>query len=84
MFWPIKNSGEVLSKLKDKGYQATSLSTYDFSTLYTTLPHNLIKEKLIDLIERTFHKKVGKLYIACNDKKAFLKRIPPLVLSECM
>ena len=35
MFWPIKkNSGEVLSKLKDIGYQATSLSTYDFSTLY--------------------------------------------------
>ena len=30
MFWPIKHSGEVLSKLKDIGYQATSLSTYDF------------------------------------------------------
>ena len=44
MFWPIKNSGEVLSKLKDIGYQATSLSNYDFSTLYTTLPHNLIKK----------------------------------------
>ena len=71
MFWPIKKSGEVLSKLKDIGYQATSLSTYDFSTLYTTLPHNLIKEKLIDLIERTFYKKEGKLYIACNEKKAF-------------
>ena len=71
MFWPIKNSGEVLIKLKDTGYQATSLSTYDFSTLYTTLPHNLIKEKLLDLIGRTFFKKEGKLYLACNDKKAF-------------
>ena len=71
MFWPIKNSGKVLSKLKDIGYQATSLSTYDFSTLYTTLPHNLIKEKLLDLIERTFYKKEGELYLACNDKKAF-------------
>ena len=70
MFWPIKNSGEVLSKLKDIGYQATSLPTYDFSTLYTTLPHNLIKEKLLDFIERTY-KKEGKLYLACNDKKAF-------------
>ena len=50
MFWPIKNSGEVLSEMKDIDYQATSLSTYDFSTLYTTLPHNLIKEKLLDLI----------------------------------
>ena len=57
MFWPIKNSGEVLSKLKDIGYKATRLSTYDFSTLYTTFPHNLIKEKLLDLIERTFYKK---------------------------
>ena len=44
-FGSIKNSGEVLSKLKCRGFRATSLSTYDFSTLYTTLPHNLIKEK---------------------------------------
>ena len=71
MFWPIKYSGEVLSKLKDIGYQVTSLSTYDFSTSYTTLPHNLIKEKLLDLIEWTFYKKEGKLYLACNDKKTF-------------
>ena len=71
MFWPITNSGEVLSKLKDTGYQVTSLSTYDFSTLYTTLPHNLIKEKLLDLIERTFYKKESKLYLPCNDKKVF-------------
>ena len=42
LFWSIKNSGEVLNKLKSKGFRATSLSTYDFSTLYTTLPHNLI------------------------------------------
>ena len=71
MFWSIKNSGEVLSKLKDRGLLATSLSTYDFSTLYTTLPNDLIKENLLDLIERTFYKKDGKLYLACNDKKRF-------------
>ena len=50
----VKKNAEVLSKQKEIGYQATSLSTYDFSTLYTTLPHNLIKEKHIDLIERAF------------------------------
>ena len=53
-FWSIKNSGEVHNKLKSRGLRATSLSTYDFSTLYTTLPHNLIKEILLDLIEWTF------------------------------
>ena len=79
MFWPIKNSGEVLSKLKDIGYQATSLSTYDFSTLYTTVPHNLIKEKLLDLIERTFYKKEGKLYLACNNKKAFFSLLQTII-----
>ena len=42
-FWSIKKSGEVLSKLKSRGFCATSLSTYDFSILYTSLPHNLIK-----------------------------------------
>ena len=78
MFWPIKHSGEVLSKLKYIGYQATSLSTYDFSTLYTTLPHNLIKENIFDLIERTFNKNEGKLYLACNDKKAFFHFCRPI------
>ena len=38
MFLVYKNSGEVLSKLKLRGFRAISLSTYDFSTLYTTLP----------------------------------------------
>ena len=46
------------------------MSTYDF-TLCTTLPHNLIKGKLLNLTERTFYKKEDKIYLACNDKKAF-------------
>ena len=65
-------SGEVLSKLKSRGFRATSLSTYDFSTLYTT--RTLIKEKLLDLNERSFKKifkNEGMLYLACNDKTAF-------------
>ena len=47
LFWSIKNSNIVLNKLKSRNFRASSLSTYDFSTLYTTLPHNLIKEKKI-------------------------------------
>ena len=70
LFWSIKNSCEVLNQLKSRGFRASSLSTYDFSTLYTTLPHNLIKDKLVDLIERTFQRE-GSLYIACNDRNAF-------------
>ena len=70
MIWSIKNSGKVLNKLNSGGFRSTSLSTYNFSTLYTTLPHNLVKEKLINLIEWTF-KREGSLYRACNEIQAF-------------
>ena len=56
LFWSIKNSGEILNKLKSRGFLASDLSTYNFSTLYTTLPHNLIKEKLTELVEQTFNR----------------------------
>ena len=29
-FWSIKNSTEILNKLKTKGFQASTISTYDF------------------------------------------------------
>ena len=76
LFWSIKNSGEILNKLKSRGFLASGLSTFDFSTLYTTLPHNLIKEKLTELIEQTFNRE-GSLYLACNDKNAFFTSEQP-------
>ena len=41
-FGLIKKSGEIFDKLKTRDFDATSLSTYDFSTLYTTLPYLII------------------------------------------
>ena len=52
-----------------RGFRATS-----FSTLYSTLPPNLIKEKRLDSIDWTFKKTLknyGSLYLACNDRMAF-------------
>ena len=60
LFWSIKNSGEVLDKVD---FNATSLTTYDFSTLYTTLPHNVIKDKHYDLIEKKLLKR--RLSLPC-------------------
>ena len=51
------------------------MSTYDFSTLYTTLPHNL--KKLKELIgKKTFNRECS-LYLACNDKKSFFTSKQP-------
>ena len=69
-------SSEILDKLKARDFNATSLSTYAFSTIYNTLPHNLIKDKLIDLIERTFQRE-GSPYLACNDRNAFFTSEKP-------
>ena len=63
VFWSI-------NKFKSKLFKASKLSTYDFSTLYTTLPHHLIKDKLIALINRTFIQK-NIQYLACNEECAF-------------
>ena len=71
LFWSIKNSGEILDKLKARDFNATSLSTYEFSTLYTSLPHNLI-----DPIERSF-KREGSPYLAINDRNAFFTSEKP-------
>ena len=76
LFWSIKNFDGILDKLKARDFNASSLSTYDFSTLYTTLPHNYIIDKLIDLIERTFNRE-GSPYLACNDRNAFFTSEKP-------
>ena len=52
-------------------FNATSLSACDFTTLYTTLPHILVMDILIDLIESTFQRE-GSPYIACNARNVFL------------
>ena len=76
LFWSIKISSKILNKLKSRGFLASGLSTYDFSTLFTTLPHNLIKEKLTELIEQPFNRECS-LYLACNDKNAIFTSKQP-------
>ena len=47
-----------------------TVSTFDFSTLYTTLHRSLIKRKLINLFEWTF-KGEGSPYLACDEIQTF-------------
>ena len=44
LFLVYQNSSENFDKRKARDFNATSLSTYNISTLYTTLPHNLIQD----------------------------------------
>ena len=47
-----------------------SVESYDFSTLYITSPHNLIKQKFTYFFKWTFEKS-GCDYICCNSFKSF-------------
>jgi hypothetical protein len=69
-FWSIKNSGAILDKLHLLNYKVKEISTFDFSTLYTTLPHDLIKDKLQTLIRWAFDRE-GKTYLATNTRTGF-------------
>ena len=70
LFWSVGGSCEVLGGLGSRGFRASGLSACGFFALYAALPHNLVGDKLVDLIERTFQRE-GSLYIACNDRNAF-------------
>ena len=61
---------KVLNKFKSKGFKASKLPTYEFSTLYATLPHHLIIDTHIDVVERTFSREKA-LYLAYYEERAF-------------
>ena len=48
--WIAKTSTSLLSSLDQLDVRtATSVQTYDFSTLYTSIPHNLLKSRILHL-----------------------------------
>ena len=83
LFWSIKDSGEVLDKLKAKDFNATKLTPYDFSYSF----HYFASINLLILLKEPSTKK-GSPYLACSDRNAFLLRkrlkISCMVLSKCI
>ena len=59
-FWILNNSLELLEDLKDK--KIDFMETYDFSTLYTALPHDEIKRKFSKIFKKVFDRE-AKLFI---------------------
>ena len=44
-FWSVKNSSEVIEKLRLRNFQGSQVSSFDFSTLYTSCHMILSKQK---------------------------------------
>ena len=69
-FWSIKNSSEVIEKLRVWNFQGSQVSSFDFSTLYTSLPHDLIKAKVLSLVKWCFDRE-SKTYLCTSAKAGF-------------
>ena len=58
--WILKNSKELLENLKAQSlHSVNSIKYFDFSTLYTTIPHDKLKSKLKEIINQCFFHKNG-------------------------
>ena len=67
IFGPLKTS-EVIEKLRLRNFQG--VSSFDFSTLYTSLPHDLIKAKVLSLVKCCFNRE-SKSYLCTSLNQDF-------------
>ena len=60
--WILKNSTSSLSSLDQLDVcTATSVQTFDFSTLHTSIPHYILKSTINNLVHNAFRKKDGSV-----------------------
>ena len=79
--WILKNSTNLLSSLGHLGvHRATSIQTFDFSTLYASIPHELLKSRMNSIINNAFkHKNGATRYThikVCRNKSYFTSDHP--------
>ena len=62
--WILKNSKELLEHLQSPNFNhITSIKSFGFSTLYTTIPHQKLKSRLAAIIRNSFiHKNGNRRY----------------------
>jgi hypothetical protein len=63
--WILKNSQDLLDNLKSRSFShVSSIKTFDFSPLYTTLPHDKLKTSLKETIHKAFsHRNYGSTFV---------------------
>ena len=76
--WILKNSKDLLQYIQSRSLSSSnSIKTFDFSTLYTTIPHSKLKDKLRELLQLCFIKKNGqrryKYLVLGRDRSYFVK-----------
>jgi hypothetical protein len=64
--WILKNSKDLLEYIQSRSISSyNSINTFDFSTLYTTIPHSKLKDRLRELVQLCFIKQNGQRKYKC-------------------
>ena len=59
--WILKTSKDLLEYIQSRSLSScNSIKTFDFSTLYTTIPYSTLKNRLRELVQLCFIKKNGQ------------------------
>jgi hypothetical protein len=59
--WMLKNSKNLLEYIQSRSLSScNNIKTFDFSTLYTTIPHSKLNDRLRELVQLCFIKKNGQ------------------------
>ena len=77
--WFLKNSKDLLEYIQFISLSScNSIKTFDFSTLYTIIPHSKLKDRLRELIQLCFIEKNGqrryKYLMLGRDRSFFVKK----------
>ena len=65
----IQSSNQVVTKIEAHARKFDRIATYDFSTLYTKLPHNQVLSSMFFLIDLLF-KNCGKNFVVINTQRS--------------
>ena len=76
--WILKNSKELFEHLKSPNFNnVTIIKSFDFSSLYTTIPHDKLKSRLASIIRNSFMFKNGnrryKYLVLGHEESYFVK-----------
>ena len=81
--WILKNFTNLLSSLGHlEVRKATSIQTFDFSTLYTSIPHDLLKSHMNNINNAFKHKNGATQYTQPLNTKMELHNTPTSKLAE--
>jgi hypothetical protein len=77
--WILKNSKDLLEYIQSRCFSSCNIiKTFDLSTLYTTIPHSKLKDKLRVLVQLRFIKKNDqrryKYLVLGRDRSYFVKK----------